>query len=89
MTHDFQNRSGQRAGILNFSIPGNFEEDMPAIADWFAEHREWVGSSWRYVSFAKPSVSLRENARSVSVWMPSAPVAYNSGAGAPSPAALP
>lgn len=38
MTHDFQNRSGQRAGILNFSIPGNFETDMPAIAEWFAEH---------------------------------------------------
>jgi len=38
MTHDFQNRSGQRAGILNFSIPGNFETEMPAIAEWFAEH---------------------------------------------------
>jgi mannose-6-phosphate isomerase-like protein (cupin superfamily) len=38
MTHDFQNRSSSRAGVLNFSIPGEFEESMPAIAEWFAEH---------------------------------------------------
>ena len=37
-THDFENRSSTRAGMLNFSIPGNFEEDMPGIAQWFAEH---------------------------------------------------
>jgi mannose-6-phosphate isomerase-like protein (cupin superfamily) len=37
-THDFQNRSAARAGVLNFSIPGNFEAHMPAIAQWFAEH---------------------------------------------------
>jgi hypothetical protein len=28
----------RRAGLLNFSIPGNFEKDMPSIAEWFAEH---------------------------------------------------
>jgi mannose-6-phosphate isomerase-like protein (cupin superfamily) len=38
LTHDFQNRSAARAGILNFSIPGDFEQDMPEIAKWFAEH---------------------------------------------------
>ena len=38
VTHDFQNRSSSRAGILNFSIPGDFEQEMPAIAEWFAEH---------------------------------------------------
>lgn len=38
ITHDFENRSEQRAGVLNVSIPGNFEQDMPAIADWFARH---------------------------------------------------
>jgi mannose-6-phosphate isomerase-like protein (cupin superfamily) len=38
MTHDFQNRSSNRAGVLNFSIPGNFEENMPAIAKWFADN---------------------------------------------------
>ena len=37
-THDFENRSASRAGVLNFSVPGNFEQDMPAIAQWFAEH---------------------------------------------------
>jgi hypothetical protein len=41
---------------------------------------EWVSSSWRYVSFAKASsVSLRENARRVSVRiLPSAAVEYSS-----------
>lgn len=38
MTHDFQNRSSNRAGVLNFSIPGDFEENMPAIANWFTEN---------------------------------------------------
>jgi mannose-6-phosphate isomerase-like protein (cupin superfamily) len=37
-THDFQNRGTTRAGILNFSAPGNFEPDMPGIAQWFAEN---------------------------------------------------
>ena len=36
--HDFENRSRQPAGLLNFSIPGGFEKDMPAIARWFAEN---------------------------------------------------
>jgi mannose-6-phosphate isomerase-like protein (cupin superfamily) len=38
MTHDFQNRSSSRAGVLNISIPGDFEREMPAIAKWFAEN---------------------------------------------------
>jgi mannose-6-phosphate isomerase-like protein (cupin superfamily) len=38
MVHDFQNRGESRAGVLNVSVPGAFEEDMPAIAQWFAEH---------------------------------------------------
>lgn len=38
VTHDFENRSASRAGVLNFSAPGNFEPHMPAIAQWFAEH---------------------------------------------------
>jgi len=37
-THDFQNRSSTRAGVLNISVPGNFEGSMPAIVDWFAKH---------------------------------------------------
>lgn len=38
MTHDFENRSDRRAGVLNFSVPGGFEKEMPSIAQWFAEH---------------------------------------------------
>jgi len=37
-THDFQNRGDVRAGLLNFSIPGGFEESLPAIAEWFEKH---------------------------------------------------
>jgi mannose-6-phosphate isomerase-like protein (cupin superfamily) len=36
--HDFENRGSTRAGALNFSAPGNFEQHMPAIAQWFADH---------------------------------------------------
>jgi mannose-6-phosphate isomerase-like protein (cupin superfamily) len=38
VTHDFENRSAARAGVLNLSIPGAFEPHMPAIVQWFAEH---------------------------------------------------
>jgi mannose-6-phosphate isomerase-like protein (cupin superfamily) len=37
-THDFENRSAARAGVLNFSHPGDFEQRMPAIVTWFADH---------------------------------------------------
>jgi quercetin dioxygenase-like cupin family protein len=37
VTHDFENRSNQRAGVLNFSS-GVFEPEMDGIAKWFAEH---------------------------------------------------
>jgi mannose-6-phosphate isomerase-like protein (cupin superfamily) len=36
--HDFENRSEARAGVLNLSVPGNFEAHMPNIAAWFAGH---------------------------------------------------
>lgn len=38
VTHDFENRSEVRAGVLNVSVPGPFEPAMPGIAQWFAEH---------------------------------------------------
>jgi mannose-6-phosphate isomerase-like protein (cupin superfamily) len=38
VTHDFENRGPERAGMLNVSTPGSFEERMPGIARWFAEH---------------------------------------------------
>jgi mannose-6-phosphate isomerase-like protein (cupin superfamily) len=33
--HDFENRSAARAGVLNLSIPGDFEPHMEGIAAWF------------------------------------------------------
>ena len=38
VTHDFENRSSIPAALLNFSIPGDFEMDMPAIVEWFVEN---------------------------------------------------
>lgn len=38
--HDFQNRSNQRAGLLNIYIPGGFERDMPAIVEWFDRQKK-------------------------------------------------
>lgn len=38
MKHDFENRSDQRAGILNFSVPGDFEKNMPMIVEWFKKN---------------------------------------------------
>lgn len=38
VTHDFENRSNTRAGVLNISIPGNFEQHMPNIVAWFKEN---------------------------------------------------
>jgi mannose-6-phosphate isomerase-like protein (cupin superfamily) len=36
--HDFENCGSERAGMLNVSAPGDFENRMPGIAQWFAEH---------------------------------------------------
>ncbi len=33
--HDFENRTGERAGALNVSVPGDFEPQMADIAEWF------------------------------------------------------
>jgi mannose-6-phosphate isomerase-like protein (cupin superfamily) len=38
MIHDFENRTATRAGVLNVSAPGDFEQAMPGISQWFAEH---------------------------------------------------
>jgi mannose-6-phosphate isomerase-like protein (cupin superfamily) len=35
--HNFENRSSERAGMLNVSAPGDFEQNMPGIAQWFIE----------------------------------------------------
>ena len=39
VTHDFANRTKKKVGILNVSIPGGFEKDMPAIVKWYRENR--------------------------------------------------
>lgn len=36
--HDFENRQATRAGVLNISAPGNFEQHMPQIVAWFKQH---------------------------------------------------
>lgn len=38
VTHDFENRGQVRAGVLNLSVPGEFEPHMSGIAEWFAQH---------------------------------------------------
>ena len=38
VTHDFENRTDEPAGLLNVFIPGGFEKDMPAIVRWYEEH---------------------------------------------------
>jgi mannose-6-phosphate isomerase-like protein (cupin superfamily) len=35
VTHDFENRGDERAGVLNFYAPGTFEEAMPSIVEWY------------------------------------------------------
>ena len=35
--HAFENRSDARAGMLNVGVPGDFEQHMPGIAQWFRE----------------------------------------------------
>ena len=37
VVHDFENRGSERAGMLNVSAPGDFEQHMPGIAQWFVE----------------------------------------------------
>jgi len=35
--HDFENRTASRAGMLNVSVPGDFEPHVPGIAEWFIQ----------------------------------------------------
>lgn len=36
--HDFENRGKEKAGVLNISAPGGFEQNMPMIVDWFRKN---------------------------------------------------
>jgi quercetin dioxygenase-like cupin family protein len=40
LTHDFENRSPEPAGVLNVSVPGDFEKMMPGIAQWFLDRSD-------------------------------------------------
>lgn len=37
--HDFANRTSQKAGMLNFFVPGGFERNMASIEKWFEENK--------------------------------------------------
>lgn len=37
--HDVENRTAERAGALNISVPGGFEPHMDGIAAWFHARR--------------------------------------------------
>lgn len=39
VTHDFENRSDARAGVLNVFMPGGFETLMPKLVAWAADPR--------------------------------------------------
>jgi mannose-6-phosphate isomerase-like protein (cupin superfamily) len=39
VTHDFENRTDERMGLLNFFIRGGFEKNMPAIVEWCERNR--------------------------------------------------
>jgi mannose-6-phosphate isomerase-like protein (cupin superfamily) len=40
VVHNFENRTDERAGMLNVSSPGSFEGKMPGIAEWFRERSD-------------------------------------------------
>src|SRR5262245_27420773 len=62
VTHDFENRSSKRAGVLNFSYPGNFEDAMPGIVQWFKKNPPGTAGTHRNVS-AKSAASGRRLTR--------------------------
>lgn len=36
--HDFENRGAEECGFIGINVPGGFEEDLPELVKWFAEH---------------------------------------------------
>lgn len=39
VSHDFENKTDKKTGILNFFMPGGFESNMPAIVRWFENQK--------------------------------------------------
>ncbi len=40
ITHAFENRGSEECGFISINAPGGFEQKMPDIVNWFAEHPE-------------------------------------------------
>ncbi len=38
--HDFENRSDASAAFISLNVPGDFEKEVPAIAEWFRQQAE-------------------------------------------------
>lgn len=36
--HTFANRTDEKAGMLNFDVPGGFERELPAMVQWFEDN---------------------------------------------------
>jgi mannose-6-phosphate isomerase-like protein (cupin superfamily) len=36
--HDYRNEGAEPVRLLNIYVPGGFEQEMPGISAWFAEH---------------------------------------------------
>ncbi len=36
--HDFENRGTAPCGFININVPAGFEQKMPELVEWFAEH---------------------------------------------------
>ena len=38
VSHDYRNDTDEPVRLLNIYVPGGFEQEMPAIVAWFADH---------------------------------------------------
>ena len=59
ITHDFENRSSRRPGVLNFSYPGNFEKNVPDIVEWFKSHPPGRAGTQQGAPLGRPSAARR------------------------------
>ena len=60
VTHDFENRGSERAGMLNVSAPGDFEQQMPGIAQWFSEFSRGARAWASRTALASASAAKRQ-----------------------------
>lgn len=38
VSHDFRNQTDEEVGLFNVFVPGGFEQQMPAILDWYSRN---------------------------------------------------